>query len=294
LRDHCQLKANAARSGARADSCYPNRQHTNPYQSKYLPVIDLPATSYSSNDFLSVLRSSSLPIRATFYRSWLDSRLVPWLHFVPMNNHFDDLYRLMEYFLGCPASICGGKAVKGHDAQAQKIANAGRDWAAKVARNVDMEIYVFRLLLEWARVTDDKRHRLGFIEPSYLEEQRHSELKKRGSHNNLHEKRHSDLKQRETTHDSLSDKARKAALFEAALTSRESRLAGKHLTRGHLWGSTQDWLHGRWAYGLEFDIYGVMKGYQRWVGLALYRECRFSVDCMRSSLINQKTGEPIL
>jgi hypothetical protein len=85
-----------------------------------------------------------------------------WKHFVPMNNRFDDFYRLREYFVGCSEEVCGGDAVAGHDAEVERIATAGREWAEKVLRKEDMQIYVARLLLEWARVTDDDRLRLGW------------------------------------------------------------------------------------------------------------------------------------
>jgi hypothetical protein len=42
------------------------------------------------------------------------------------------------------------------------IAEEGRKWANQVLRKEDMEIYFFRLLLEWARLTDDNRENLGF------------------------------------------------------------------------------------------------------------------------------------
>lgn len=46
--------------------------------------------------------------------------------------------------------------------EGEKIAEAGREWAGKVLRKEDMEVYMFRLLLEWARLTDDRRDELGF------------------------------------------------------------------------------------------------------------------------------------
>ncbi|ETN39740.1 uncharacterized protein HMPREF1541_05966 [Cyphellophora europaea CBS 101466] len=130
------------------------------YQSKYLPDID--GNSFSGR-YRAFLLSNSLPIKATLYREWHDARLVPWKHFVPMNNRFDDFYRLMEYFAGCSAEICG-QDVKGHDAEAEAIAKAGKEWAQKALRKVDMQIYVFRLLLEWGRVTDKDRRKLGWTD----------------------------------------------------------------------------------------------------------------------------------
>ncbi|EEH11249.1 conserved hypothetical protein [Histoplasma capsulatum G186AR] len=49
-----------------------------------------------------------------------------------------------------------------HTREGEFIAEEGRKWAEKALRKEDMEIYMFRLLLEWARLTDDKRDQLGF------------------------------------------------------------------------------------------------------------------------------------
>jgi hypothetical protein len=46
---------------------------------------------------------------------------------------------------------------------AKKIAEQGRDWTRKALRKEDMQIYMFRLLLEWGRITHDEREHLGFI-----------------------------------------------------------------------------------------------------------------------------------
>ncbi|KAF2809385.1 uncharacterized protein BDZ99DRAFT_463207 [Mytilinidion resinicola] len=172
------------------------------YEYKYLPDID--GNSFSGR-YRGFLRSSSLPIKATVYAEWHDSRLMPWVHFVPMDNTFIDFYGIVEYFLGeepdlsrpeeptpseapgpeSSVSSDGGekkpdgeerkKAEKrrppiiqnkknGHDAAAKKIALAGQEWAEKVLRREDMQIYVFRLLLEYARVCDERRERLGWVQ----------------------------------------------------------------------------------------------------------------------------------
>ncbi|KAL9565172.1 hypothetical protein ACKAV7_010692 [Fusarium commune] len=50
---------------------------------KYVPDID--GNSFSGR-YLGFLNSTSLPIKATLFREWHDSRLVPWVHFVPMDT----------------------------------------------------------------------------------------------------------------------------------------------------------------------------------------------------------------
>ena len=121
--------------------------------SKYLP--DLDGNSFGGR-FRSLLLSTSLPIKATVYNEWHDARLIPWAHFVPMDNTFGDFYGIMEYFLGRAPG-------EGHDEVAQKIAEEGKWWAERVLRKEDVQVYVYRLLLEYARICDEQRERLGFV-----------------------------------------------------------------------------------------------------------------------------------
>lgn len=53
-----------------------------------------------------------------------------------------------------------------HQREAERIATEGREWAEQVLRKADMEVYMFRLLLEWGRVVDDRRTEMGFALPS--------------------------------------------------------------------------------------------------------------------------------
>lgn len=126
------------------------------YGYKYLPDID--GNSFSGR-YRGFLGSTSLPIKATIYDEWHDSRIVPWKHFVPMDNTFIDIYGIMEYFIGNEKV-----GLAGHDEVAEKIAVEGKAWAEKVLRREDMQIYVFRLLLEFARLCDDSRDVLGWAE----------------------------------------------------------------------------------------------------------------------------------
>lgn len=125
------------------------------FRRKYLPDVD--GNSFSGR-YLGFLRSTSLPVKATLWREWHDSRLVAWKHFVPMDNRFGDWYGIMEYFLGDEA-----RGVPGHDHVAERIAMAGREWAARVLRKEDMQVYVLRLLLEYARVSDERRESMGWV-----------------------------------------------------------------------------------------------------------------------------------
>lgn len=129
------------------------------FQKKYLPDID--GNSFSGR-YRAFLLSTSVPIKATIYQEWHDSRLVAWKHFVPMDNRFIDYYKIMEYFAGFQGSD-KVEAVPGHDEAARKIAYDGKYWANKVLRKEDMLIYAYRLLLEYARISADDRESLGYV-----------------------------------------------------------------------------------------------------------------------------------
>lgn len=131
---------------------------------KYLPDID--GNSFSGR-YLSFLKSTSLPLKSTLFREWHDSRLVAWKHFVPIDARFGDWHAIMEYFLGYPGSGSDETKAKkraAHDAEAEKIAIAGREWAELALRPEDMLVYVLRLLLEYGRVSDDRREMMGFVD----------------------------------------------------------------------------------------------------------------------------------
>jgi hypothetical protein len=115
-----------------------------------------------------------------------------------MDNTFVDLYGIMEYYLGTDVSdeakefphavgevqkhehhfktpaVDSEESFREHEHirreednrndTAKKIAEASREWAKKVLRREDVLVYVYRLLLEYARILDDRRERMGWVE----------------------------------------------------------------------------------------------------------------------------------
>jgi len=128
------------------------------FNAKYLPDID--GNSFSGR-YRGFLMSTSLPIKATIFKEWHDSRLIPWKHFVPMDNRFLDFWGIMQYFIGYEGK---NTKIAGHDKEAEKIALEGQEWANRVLRKEDMQIYTLRLLLEYARLSDDRREKMGWVQ----------------------------------------------------------------------------------------------------------------------------------
>ncbi|CAL3972130.1 unnamed protein product [Diplocarpon coronariae] len=151
------------------------------YAHKYLPDVDGNSFSGRYRDFLN---SFSVPLKATLFKEWHDSRLVAWKHFVPIDSRFMDLYGIMEFFVGPGTKdVFNQTEARGNvtrmqvseeagarDHLARRIGADGREWAQRVLREEDMRIYMYRLLLEYARVMDEKRDFLGWIDDRTGEE----------------------------------------------------------------------------------------------------------------------------
>jgi hypothetical protein len=100
-----------------------------------------------SGRYYKLLASKSVPLKQTLLREWHDDRLVPWVHYVPISQCMDEVPELVNYLT---ASETGQR-------NAKEIAEWGREWHGKAMREVDMAIYVYRLLLEIARLQDPER-----------------------------------------------------------------------------------------------------------------------------------------
>lgn len=136
------------------------------FEAKYLADID--GHSFSGR-WRAFQQSRSLGIKATIFREWHDSRLFAWTHFVPMDNRYDDLYAIMTYFLGLGSTVSSESdghvpdpKVSTHDFEAEMIATQSREWAQRVLRDEDLDIYLYLLLLEYGRILDDNREHIGY------------------------------------------------------------------------------------------------------------------------------------
>ncbi|KAJ5716940.1 hypothetical protein N7488_002586 [Penicillium malachiteum] len=105
---------------------------------KYNYLFDVDGHAYSGR-FYSFMRSKSVPVKLTYFREWHENILIPWVHYVPLNKDGDEILEIIRFFEQDPA----GQRI------ARNIGEEGQLWANKAIRNDDMDVYMFRLMLEY-------------------------------------------------------------------------------------------------------------------------------------------------
>ncbi|KAI0409767.1 hypothetical protein F4802DRAFT_33 [Xylaria palmicola] len=132
--------------------------------SRYVILLD--TSDGPPRNLLQVLGSNSVPVLSSIFQQWFTERLMPWVHFIPIDTRYHALHSTMSYFIGLDGrgTLNGRKQITPtREEDARWIAQQGRKWAEKAIRREDMEVYLFRLLLEWGRVIDDNRDDRGFV-----------------------------------------------------------------------------------------------------------------------------------
>ncbi|KAF5381689.1 hypothetical protein D9615_005598 [Tricholomella constricta] len=125
---------------------------------KYKYILDVDGNGWSSR-FKRLITSNSLIFKSTIYPEWFGDRIMPWIHYIPVQVDFSDLYDSLLFFRG---DLHGENA---HDELAREIAMAGRDWSLRFWRKEDLAAYMFRLFLEYARVMSADRLEMNCVQP---------------------------------------------------------------------------------------------------------------------------------
>ncbi|KAI8931138.1 hypothetical protein NX059_011492 [Plenodomus lindquistii] len=128
---------------------------------RYRYLFDADGSGFSGR-FIPFLKSNSVVFKSALFREWYEGRLTAWKHFVPVDLRLHDLFSSLAYFGGYGVQSRNKRMMEGRTKEAEAIARQSKVWTEKVLRKEDMEVYMFRLLLEWGRLTDDKRVEIGF------------------------------------------------------------------------------------------------------------------------------------
>ncbi|EJT99483.1 hypothetical protein DACRYDRAFT_69181 [Dacryopinax primogenitus] len=141
------------------------------YKSKIL--LDLDGMGYSARS-MALLASKSALVKSTIYREFFEDWLQPWVHYIPLSSNFTELFNIWAFFIGVPDFVLDPTLpstlpkpgdvydTKG-DVLLKGVADAGRKWKREHARIVDMEVYTYRLCLEWARLWYKDEMEMDFV-----------------------------------------------------------------------------------------------------------------------------------
>ncbi|KAF2275820.1 uncharacterized protein EI97DRAFT_378167 [Westerdykella ornata] len=146
----------------------------------YKHLLDMDGNAFSGR-FYAFLKSRSLTYKMAVFREWHDDWLYPWVHYIPLSLNGTEHLDLVQWFAGGLSSRRsgtqdgeGGKVDDNNkggngdsigEKKAREIAQRSTEWAGKVLRNVDFEVWFFRLLLEYGRIIDDDRDNIGYPGP---------------------------------------------------------------------------------------------------------------------------------
>jgi hypothetical protein len=119
----------------------------------YKYLLDIDGNAFSGR-YYAFLQSKSLVYKLAVFREWHDEWLKAWVHYVPLGLQGAEYVEAVRYFDQEEAGRL----------QARTIAREGRDWSKRVLRNDDLEVWYFRLLLEYVLSLDlSRKSRLTMI-----------------------------------------------------------------------------------------------------------------------------------
>jgi len=108
---------------------------------KYRYLFDLDGNSMTSR-FYRLLSQEAVVLKQTLFQEWHDDRLIPWAHYIPVTMSMDELPDLLDFLINDPEG----------EQLSLKIAQTASTWSRQALREIDMSIYLYRLLLELAEI----------------------------------------------------------------------------------------------------------------------------------------------
>ncbi|KAF8841138.1 hypothetical protein BDN67DRAFT_929060, partial [Paxillus ammoniavirescens] len=117
-------------------------------EGRYKFIFDIDGNGWSGR-FKRLVTGNALVFKATIYPEWFSSRIEPWVHYVPIQVSYTDLHDAVAFF-------------RTHDALGAQIAAAGKEWSQRFWKKEDMSAYLYRLLLEYARIASVDRESMDY------------------------------------------------------------------------------------------------------------------------------------
>ncbi|KIR42923.1 hypothetical protein I307_05090 [Cryptococcus deuterogattii 99/473] len=109
-------------------------------------LLDIDGNGWSGR-FRKLMSTNSLVIKMTMFTEWFQPHLIPWFMYIPAKLDFSDLPDIMAFFRGTPTY-----PELAFDETAQALARNGKCFVQRMFRMEDLQAYMMRLFLEYARI----------------------------------------------------------------------------------------------------------------------------------------------
>ncbi|KAF3924031.1 hypothetical protein ABW21_db0206264 [Orbilia brochopaga] len=113
-------------------------------ENRYGYLMDMDGNGQSGR-FYRLLRSKAVVFKSTIFQQWHDDRLFPWVHYVPVQLGMSELMEELTWL---------ARTERGEEIS-RRIAEESDWWARRALRPEDAEVYMYRLLLEYAALFRD-------------------------------------------------------------------------------------------------------------------------------------------
>ncbi|WVQ65645.1 uncharacterized protein L199_003823 [Kwoniella botswanensis] len=113
-------------------------------------LLDIDGNGWSGR-FRRLMSTNSMVIKMTMFTEWFQPHLIPWFMYVPAKLDFSDLTDIMAFFRGTPKH-----PELGFDETAAALARNGQCFVQRMFRMEDLQAYMMRLFLEYARIAADE------------------------------------------------------------------------------------------------------------------------------------------
>ncbi|WVQ73253.1 hypothetical protein IAR50_002821 [Cryptococcus sp. DSM 104548] len=119
-------------------------------------LLDIDGNGWSGR-FRKLMSTNSAVIKMTMFTEWFQPHLIPWFMYIPAKLDFSDLPDIMAFFRGSPTY-----PEFAFDETAEALAINGKCFVQRMFRLEDLQAYMMRLFLEYARIAADEGDDMDF------------------------------------------------------------------------------------------------------------------------------------
>ncbi|KAK4685681.1 hypothetical protein P7C73_g4466, partial [Tremellales sp. Uapishka_1] len=113
-----------------------------------------------------LMSTNSVVIKTGIFTEWFQPHLIPWFMYIPAKLDFSDLADILAFFRGTPKH-----PDLGFDETAKALARNGQCFVQRMFRIEDLQAYMMRLFLEYARITAEEGEDMDFYYEEEVDEE---------------------------------------------------------------------------------------------------------------------------